>query len=79
MLKSENHKLKQRISELEADQKEKDIENKRLKAEIKQLKLQCLDVSKYQEWNHQEIGAWIMGLDDGRFVKYKKVVMKHLE
>lgn len=34
---------------------------------------------QYQEWNHQEIGAWIMGLDNGRFVKYKKAVLRNLE
>ena len=43
---------------------------KELKEEVQKLKLQCLDEQKYEEWNHEQIAAWIMGLDGGRCVEY---------
>ena len=61
------------------EEKEKDLMIKELKEEVQKLKLQCLDEQKYEEWNHEEIAAWIMGLDEGRFVKYEKTVKRNLK
>ena len=43
------------------------------------MKRQCLDTSKYQEWGPDEICEWILGLGDGRFAKYEKVLRQNLK
>ena len=55
------------------------MELERLRAEVKRLKLQCLDPSKYEEWGPDEICEWILGLGDGRLVKYEKVLRESLK
>jgi len=64
-----NSLLKQQIGTLQEEEKEREVMVQELKEEIKALKLQCLDESKYDEWNHEEIAAWIMNLDGDRFEK----------
>ena len=73
-----NGMLKQQIEAMQEEEKQREFTVRELKEEVKRLKLQCLDESKYMEWNHEEIAAWIMGLDKGRFVKYEKMVKRTL-
>ena len=49
-----------------------------LRKEGKQLKRDSLDTSKYPEWGPEEICEWILGLGDGRLVKYEKELKKNL-
>ena len=43
------------------------------------MKLQCLDTAKYEEWGHEEICEWILGLGDGKLMKYEKVLRESLK
>ena len=61
------------------EEKEREIELNKLREENKKLKLQCLDTSKYQEWGPDEICEWILGLGDGRLIKYEKVLRESLK
>ena len=67
------------IGALREDQKEKEMEIQELKAENKRLKLRNLDESRYGQWNSEEITAWIMGLGDGRFLKYAMELGQNLK
>merc|ERR1712154_446272 len=35
-----------------------------------------LNLTKYKEWTRKQFIAWIMSLDDGRFVEYKQIFQK---
>ena len=49
-----------------------------LKEEVKRLKLQNLDESKYVEWGPEEVSEWILNLDVERMRKYEEVVKRNL-
>ena len=70
--------MQQQLSQYEDEEKERQIEVQALREEVKRLKRQNLDTSKYAEWGAEEIGEWILGLGDGRLVKYEKVLKKNL-
>ena len=78
-LKAENERLQQQVGRYQEEEKEREMELQDLRAEVKQLKLQNLDPSKYEEWGPEEICQWIMGIDGGRFVKYEKAVRANLK
>merc|ERR1712154_694620 len=71
--------LQQQLLRYENDQKEKGLELQNLRDENKRLKLQCIDVSNFLQWKHDEICQWIIGLDNGRFMKYKEKLRISLE
>ena len=50
----------------------------RLGTEVKRLKLQQLDGSKYIQWRPDEIAAWIVDLDPNRMNKYETILGKGL-
>ena len=60
------------------DEKEYEMTIQELNAEIAELKLKCIDESKYTEWTPQEIVSWIVSLDSDRFSKYKDVLLQNL-
>ena len=49
-----------------------------LERENKNLKLKNIDPRGYMEWKHEEILAWIMSLEDGRYAKYEEKIRKSL-
>merc|ERR1712154_540023 len=61
------------------DQKEREFEVKRLKEEVRRLKVLQIDPSKYLEWGHDEIVAFICNLEDGRYRKYENVLIDALK
>ena len=61
------------------DQKEIQMENQRLKEENQALKLAAIDVNKFEEWEWDQILAWIMSCDDGRFKRYEIILAKNLK
>merc|ERR1712154_135933 len=73
-MKQQNKALNDEIGDLMGEQKEKDLELKRLQKEIKELKISQIDPSKYLEWGHDEITAFICDLEGGRYRKYENVL-----
>ena len=70
--------MQQQLSQYEDEEKERQIEVQALREEVKRLKRENLDTSKYTEWGPEEICEWILGLGDGRLVKYEKELKKNL-
>ena len=70
--------MQQQLSQYEDEEKERLIEVQALREEVKRLKKESLDTSKYTEWGPEEICQWIQGLGDGRLVKYEKELKRNL-
>ena len=68
-----------RIASFQDDEKQREVELQQLRAEVKRLKLQNLDESKYAEWGPDEIAAWIVNLDVERMKKYEEAVNRNLK
>ena len=60
------------------EQKEYQTQIKVLTQENQQLKLQLIDITQFESWKHEQIIAWIMSLEDGRFKKYNDILSKCL-
>ena len=60
------------------DEKEYQYTIKKLNDEIANLKLKHLDIANYEQWNSEQIVAWIINLDENRFTKYKDTLLYHL-
>merc|ERR1719474_2006535 len=78
-LKSQVEVLLQQQAVAQEDAKEKEIEIQELRTEVKRLKLQNLDTAKYEEWGHEEVHQWMMGLDGGRLIKYGNALRDNLK
>eukprot|EP01084_Bolivina_argentea_P009280 17363_1 len=50
-----------------------------LKKENKKLKMKAMDLSKWQDWNSDDILIWIMSLDDGKYKRYHYKLQKTLK
>lgn len=61
------------------EEKEYKLIIKQLKDENAELKLKCIDVTKYESWTAKEIVSWIVSLDNNRFDKYKDTLLINLE
>eukprot|EP01084_Bolivina_argentea_P059117 107901_1 len=48
--------------------------NKNLKNENKELKLKCIDETKYETWSSDEIVSWIISLENNRYSKYEQIL-----
>ena len=66
------------LQKLADDFKELQTENEALKAQVKELKTNLIDPSKYRDWSYEDILLWITGLEDGKYKGYDKVLMKVL-
>jgi len=77
--KRRNQSMQQRLVQHEEERKESEMEVAALKAEIKRLKLQSLDTSKFEEWGHDEIAEWILGLGDGKLAQYADELRERLK
>ena len=49
-----------------------------LKNKVKELELNSLDVSKFMDWDWEQIVFWIMSVEGGRFKKYEAVLKEVL-
>ena len=70
--------MKDKVSRLEDERKEFDMTINELKEENKKLKLNNLDVGKYEEWGVDEIIYWIISLDEKVFQQYEGTLRKFL-
>ena len=70
--------MQSQVGKLLDDEKEYQFTIQQLNDQIAQLKSKCIDTSKYETWSAPEIVAWITSFDDGRFVKYKDVLLANL-
>jgi len=59
-------------------QKDAELRIRELEDEVKELKMQHLDISRFREWSWNQIHLWMMSLDGGRFRKYDGVLMHAL-
>ena len=71
--------MQRKVVQYEDDEKEREIELQGLRAEIKRLKCRRLDLSKYEAWGPDEICEWILGLGDGRLLKYEKILRQNIK
>ena len=71
--KEENiYKLQQDLAGVEEECKELKIENIEIKKELNKIKkLKNIDITRYKEWNADEVVDWIISLRDGQFIKYE--------
>ena len=60
------------------DQKEKELELRKLRAKNQRQMLQSLDRTRYMMWGPSEICEWIIGLGSGRLVVYGNVLREKL-
>ena len=70
--------LKSSNNQLLDNEKEYQLTIKKLNDEIDNLKLKCLDIYNYEQWNSQQIVAWMISLDEQRFNKYRDTLLYHL-
>jgi len=66
------------LSVIREEEKQREQEVMELKAEVKRLKLQQLDESKYIEWGPDEIASWIVNLNPKRLQKYEQELASKL-
>merc|ERR1719474_1632676 len=78
-LKSKVEVLLQQQAVAQEEAKDKEIEIQELRTEVKRLKLQNLDTTNYEEWGHEEVHQWMMGLDGGRLMKYGNALRDSLK
>ena len=78
VINKSNESLRLQVSKLMDDEKEYEITIQKLNDEIVDLKLKCIEVMNYEDWNPREIVMWIMSLDNNRFNKYKDALSRHL-
>ena len=74
----EIQQLRKRVATLEDERKEFEMMINELKEENKKLKLNNLDVGKYEEWGVDEIIYWIISLDEKVFQQYEGTLRKFL-
>eukprot|EP01084_Bolivina_argentea_P024704 45990_1 len=79
VLGSEISLLKKQVNNLKDERKEFEMTINKLKIENKELKLKSIDVSKYKEWNYENILLWIMSLENGRYLKYEQTLRMNLK
>ena len=66
------------IGSLMEEQKETEIENQTLRAQIKDLELKTMDIKQFKSWNFEQILSWIISIEEGRFKKYEMELKKVL-
>ena len=71
--------MQQQLSRYAEEEKEREMELQELRKEVKRLKLQHLDTTKYAEWGPEEIVSWILSLDGGRYMKYEEALRRNLK
>ena len=74
----EKKSLMEKLSKMKDDEKEMDKTVQKLREEVKRLRLQQLDETKFIQWGHDQILAWIINLDPNRLRKYEEVLTKGL-
>ena len=74
----ENLSLREQLLKVKDEEKEREEEVEELRKEVKLLKMQHLDESKYLQWGPDEITAWVINLDPKRLGKYEKKLEKAL-
>jgi len=74
-----NQEQSEQIAVFADEEKEKEMELQGLREEVKRLKLQSLDESKYVKWGPDEIAAWIINLDKERMGKYEESIKVNLK
>ena len=77
-MKHENLSLTEQVVAVKDEEKERVKEVKELRKEVKRLKMQYLDETKYLQWGPDEITAWIINLDLKRLLKYEEALRKGL-
>ena len=77
-LQNEVKELKMQNGLLMEEQKASEIKIQSLTAEVKQLRLKMIDINNYKQWNWEQILAWIISIEDGRFKKYEMELQKVL-
>ena len=75
---SSNLALQKQIDQLIDEEKESQQLIKSLKEQVQSLKSKLIDPSDYEQWDTQDIIAWILNLENGRFNKYKAKLEKTL-
>ena len=75
----ENEELRTQMVQYRDECKEYQLKIEELEKEVKQLKLERLDTTKYMEWNRTQILFWICNLESGRYSKYEEVLEQALE
>ena len=79
VLRAKIQSLSQQIVVFQDEEKERELELNELRAEVRRLRLDNLDETKYVEWGPDEICSWIINLDIERMKKYEEVMKKNLE
>merc|ERR1712173_525249 len=77
-----NEALSEQIVTLQHKQMERErdrLEMIKLKRTLSELKVQRVDVTKYEEWNVDSICIWLRSLGNGRLTKYEQSVRRCLE
>merc|ERR1719474_1659828 len=69
--KAENKSLKERVSGMQDDEKQREMELKEIRRDTKRRLLQLLDEHEFMEWGPSQISAWIINLDAQRLKKYE--------
>eukprot|EP01084_Bolivina_argentea_P133257 235149_1 len=77
-LQTGNKTLKEQNNKLTEEQKEMELKINDVIVENRNLKMKSLDLSKYREWNVNEIACWILTIDNGRYRKYEQILTKSL-
>jgi len=71
--------LRQQISELMDDQKERELTVQALMAENRALKLRDIDTTEYRTWSPTQFAAWIVSLDRHSYAQYEAKLMANLQ
>merc|ERR1719474_2371401 len=74
----ENERLRSEVAGYQEERKEAQNRIQELEAKVKRMEIASLDVTRFGEWNWNEIHLWIMTLDEGRFRKYDAVLRNAL-
>ena len=74
----EKESMVDELSKMKDDKKEMDKTVQKLREEVKRLRLQQLDETKFIQWGSDQIVAWIINLDPNRLRKYEEVLTKGL-
>ena len=77
-LEAEIKRLRDQAVEYEDEQKEAQRKMAELEEKVKDLQLRAMDVSRFMDWNWEQIHFWIMSVEGGRFKKYDAILREVL-
>eukprot|EP01083_Nonionella_stella_P076162 207403_1 len=77
-LKWRMNQIREENSRLQDEKKENEMMISDLKNEIQSLKAKAIDVSRFMQWESEEVLNWILSIEDGLYKKYEQKLREEI-